>query len=190
MSGKIILVNGASSSGKSTLCRGLQAKLDEPFWHFSIDHIREANILPMQRIRSGDFSWSSMRSAFFEGFYRCLPELAAAGNNLLVEHIVETEAWMRRLVHLLEPFDVFFIGVHCPLPELERRAIGRGDGKLGEARSDYETVHTFGIYDLDIDSTAAVEWNVDLVISTWTARTHPGAFDKMGDSFAALVDRA
>ena len=30
--GKIILINGASSSGKSTLSRALQAKLDEPFW--------------------------------------------------------------------------------------------------------------------------------------------------------------
>jgi tRNA A37 threonylcarbamoyladenosine biosynthesis protein TsaE len=30
--GRIILLNGASSSGKSTLARGLQAALEEPFW--------------------------------------------------------------------------------------------------------------------------------------------------------------
>ncbi|MGA1600219.1 MAG: phosphotransferase-like protein [bacterium] len=37
--GNVILLNGASSSGKSTLAQDLQARLDEPFWHFSIDHL-------------------------------------------------------------------------------------------------------------------------------------------------------
>src|ERR1700675_1637478 len=110
MKGKIILVNGASSSGKSTLCKALQARLDEPFWHYSIDHFRDTGVLPMQRIESGEFPWSGLRSQFFEGFHRCLPALASGGINLVVEHIVETEAWMSRLVHLLTSFDVFFVG--------------------------------------------------------------------------------
>src|SRR5882757_8544933 len=131
LSGKIIFINGASSSGKSTLSAALQAKLEEPFWHFSIDHLREARVLPMQRIRSGDFLWPALRPAFFEGFHRCLPALAGAGNNLIVEHIVETEVWMQRLVQILEQFDVFFVGVHCPLPELERRETARGDRRIG-----------------------------------------------------------
>ena len=129
--GKIILLNGASGSGKSSLARGLQERLDEPFWHFSIDHLQAADILPRARIESGEFPWQSLRARFFEGFHRCLPALATAGNNLIVEHIVETEDWMRRLVDLLGPFDVFFVGVHCPLPELERRERQRGDRRSG-----------------------------------------------------------
>ena len=179
MSGKIIFVNGASSSGKSTLCAALQAKLDEPFWHLSIDHLREANILPLQRIKSGDFPWPTLRPAFFEGFHRCLPALVEVGNNLVVEHIVETEAWMHRIVLLLEPFDVFFVGVHCPLPELERRERERGDRRSGEARRDYEVIHTFGAYDLEVDSTEPLERNVDTVLSAWKVRERPSAFDTM-----------
>lgn len=182
MSGKIILVNGASSSGKSTLSRALQAKLDEPFWHFSIDHLREAGVLPMRRIRSGEFSWQAMRPAFFEGFHRSLPALAGAGNNLIVEHIVETEAWMHRLVQLLKPFDVFFVGIHCPLPELERREIERGDRRIGEARQDYAMTHTFGFYDIEVDSTEPLEQNVDTVIAAWKARKRPSAFDRMAST--------
>lgn len=182
MSGKIIFINGASSSGKSTLAEALQAKLDEPFWHFSIDHLREARTLPMQRIQDGDFSWLDMRPQFFEGFHRCLPALAGAGNNLIIEHIVETEAWMRRLVQLLAPFDVFFVGVHCPLPELERREIERADRSIGDARHDYEVAHAFGPYDLEIDSTAPLDGNVERVISVWKARMRPSAFDKMADT--------
>ncbi len=179
MSGKIIILNGASSSGKSTLSDALQAELEEPFWHFSIDHLREANILPLQRIKSGDFSWPDMRPAFFDGFHRCLPALAGAGNNLIVEHIVETEAWMQRLVRLLGAFDVFLVGVHCPLPELERREKERGDRGLGEARQDYEVVHTFCTYDIEVDSTVALERNVNAVLSAWKARKRPSAFDRM-----------
>jgi chloramphenicol 3-O phosphotransferase len=180
LSGKIILVNGASSSGKSTLCRALQAKLEEPFWHFSIDHlVREGTGLPMERVKRGDFSWAEMRPHFFDGFHRCLPALAGAGNNLLVEHIVETQEWMNRLALLLEPFDVFFVGVHCPLPELERRERERGDRKIGEARNDYEVTHTFGIYDFEVDSTEPLERNVEAVIAAWKARRRPNAFDKM-----------
>lgn|GEM_PF-147393 len=185
MAVKIIFINGASSSGKSTLCKALQAKLEEPFWHFSIDHLREAKVLPSQRIRSGDFAWADMRPAFFEGFHRSLPALAGAGNNLIVEHIIETEAWMRRLLQLLEPFDVFFVGLHCPLPELERREIARGDRRLGEARQDYATAHTFGLYDIEIDSTELLERNVDAVISAWKARKRPSAFDRMAASLSS-----
>jgi chloramphenicol 3-O phosphotransferase len=53
--GTIIFINGASSSGKSTIARALQARLEDPFWHISIDHLREAQVLPFDRIRSGDF---------------------------------------------------------------------------------------------------------------------------------------
>ena len=179
MAGKIIFINGASSAGKSTLARALQARLEKPFWHVSIDLLREADMLPMQRIRSGEFAWPAMRPAFIDGFHQCLPALAGAGNNLLVEHIVEQREWMTQLVQLLAPFDVFFIGVHCALPELERREIARGDRRIGDARMDYQTVHTFGVYDLEIDTTRPSEQYVDSVISAWKTRKHPGAFERM-----------
>jgi chloramphenicol 3-O phosphotransferase len=179
VTGKIILLNGASSSGKSTLARGLQAALDEPFWHFSIDHLVAANVLPKGRIDSGEFPWRDLRPHFFEGFHRSLPALAMAGNNLIVEHIVETEAWMHRLLRLLCQMDVFFVGVHCPLPELERRERERGNRRLGEARADFETTHTFGTYDFEVLSTLPLEDNVNAVMAAWKIRQHPSAFETM-----------
>src|SRR4029434_10637338 len=100
-SGKVILINGASSAGKSTLARAVQKQIDEPFWHLSIDHLRESGVLPLDRVRTRDFAWESMRPAFFQGFHNALPAIAAAGNNLIVDHIVETRDWMTSLVHLL-----------------------------------------------------------------------------------------
>ena len=179
MTGKIILLNGPSSSGKSTLAQDLQAALDEPFWHFSIDHLNAAKVLPGQRINSGEFPWPNLRPHFFEGFHRCLPALAIAGNNLIVEHIVETEAWMQCLVRLLRQIDVFFVGVHCPLPELEQRELERGDRRIGEARADFEITHTFGQYDFEVLATMPREQNAQAVIAAWKARQRPSAFETM-----------
>jgi len=185
LTGKIILLNGASSSGKSTLARGLQARLDEPFWHVSIDHFAAAGVLPKARIESGEFPWPAVRPRFFDGFHRCLPALAEAGNNLIVEHIVETVELMQRLLRLLGRFDVFFLGVHCPLEELERRERERRDRRIGEARADYETTHEFGIYDFEVDSTVPGDRNVEAVIAAWKARQRPSAFERMAQGAQA-----
>jgi chloramphenicol 3-O phosphotransferase len=179
MPGRIIFVNGASSAGKTTLCRALQAHLDAPFWHYSIDHFRDTGVLPPPRGDVVEFSWQRLRPAFFEGFHRCLPALAQAGNDLLVEHIVETRQWMTRLVRLLAPIDVYFVGLRCPVDVLEARERARGDRRAGEARQDDATVHSFGVYDLEVDSTRPLAENVRRVIAGWTSRTRPSAFERM-----------
>ena len=86
---------------------------------------------------------------------------------------------MADLVQLLAPFDVFFVGVHCPLPELERRERQRGDRRIGEARTDFHAVHRFTEYDLDIDATQPTEGNVSRLITAWQARSRATAFERM-----------
>jgi chloramphenicol 3-O phosphotransferase len=92
--GRIIFLNGASSSGKSTLAKAMQQALPEPFLHVSSDHLVASGMLPARRDLDGPFAWwQQMRPRFFDGFHRCLPALAAAGNDLIVEHIIEFRAW-------------------------------------------------------------------------------------------------
>lgn len=185
MSGKVILLNGASSSGKSSIARALQARIEEPFWHFSIDHLRDAGVLPLDRIRRGDFQWPLLRDDFFAGFHRSLPAFAGAGNNLIVEHIVETRGWMNELVTLLSEVDVFFVGIHCPLNELERRERARGDRPLGDARRDFETIHRHAVYDLELDSVGAPEDCADQLAAAWRLRSQPNAFTRMAQSLVS-----
>jgi chloramphenicol 3-O phosphotransferase len=185
--GAVILLNGASSAGKTTVARALQQQLDVPLWHLSIDHLRESGAWPMARIRAGEFDWHGTRETFFEGFHRAIPAIAAAGNHLVVEHIVETEAWLDRLLTLLDGLDVFFVGVHCPLAELERRERARGDRPIGDARRDFESVHSFVVYDLELDGTVSVERNVRSLVDAWRRRDRPGAFDRMRAARPASV---
>lgn len=177
--GKIIFLNGASSSGKSSIARAVQAKVSEPFWHISIDHLRDAGVLPLGRIRSGEFNWAEMRGAFFAGFERSLLAYSQSGNNLIVEHIVETPEWMARLVRLLSGCDVFFVGVRCSLEELQRRELARGDRRIGDARRDFDTIHEHCTYDAELDSTLRPDENAVRLISLWKARVRPSAFERM-----------
>lgn len=179
MAGQVILLNGASSSGKSSIAREVQARIGAPFWHYSIDHLRDAGVLPLDRIRSGEFPWAAQREAFFEGFHRSLAAFVGPGNNLIVEHIVETPAWMARLIELLAGADVFFVGVHCPLAELERRELARGDRRIGDAARDFRGIHAHCAYDLELDGTAPPAANAERLIETWAARTGMRAFDRM-----------
>jgi chloramphenicol 3-O phosphotransferase len=156
--GMIILLDGASSSGKTSIATALQQKIEVPFWHISIDHLRDAGVLPLDRIRSGEFNWAELRAAFFSGFHHSLPAYAEAGNNLIIEHIIETKEWKWLLIELLQPFDLFVVGLRCPVEELERREVMRGNRKPGEARKDYETLHLVETtYDLEIDATPPIE---------------------------------
>jgi chloramphenicol 3-O phosphotransferase len=171
--GKIILLNGPSSAGKSTLCTAIQAQIDQPFLQFSLDFFFfNSPVLPKQQLNAGTFQWSELRPRVFDGFFNCLPALALAGNNLVIEYIIETQAQWDALRHRLEGFDVFLIGVHCPLLELERREHLRGDRRAGDARRDLETVHTFTKYDFEIDSSEPAEENATRIIAAWKSRGH------------------
>mgnify|MGYP001171536321 CR=1 FL=1 len=179
MSGSVILLNGASSSGKSTIAHAAQSVLSKPFWHYSIDHLLEARVLPQVRIDSGEFPWSGLRPSFFEGFHRSIPALAQAGNNLLVEHIIETNEWMDRLLDLLAEHDVFFVGVHCPLAELECRELERGNRRIGEARADFAVAHMHCEYDLELDGTKPRELLGQELAAAWQGRGAHGALSRM-----------
>jgi chloramphenicol 3-O phosphotransferase len=112
----------------------------------------------------------------FDGYYRCLPALASAGNSIVVDHIIETQDQLDRLVYLLAPFDVFYVGIRCPLPELERRERQRGDRRIGDARRDHDLVNNFGPYDAELDGMLSVDANATSLIAAWKARRSPSVF--------------
>ena len=179
-SGQIILLNGASSSGKSSIAHEIQARIPQPFWHISIDHLRTSGVLPLDRIRRGEFEWPRLREAFFVGFERSLRAYAGAGNNLIVEYIIETEEWMVRLDDVLRGLDVFLVGLHCSLDELEKREKLRGDRPLGDARRDHFTVHKHCRYDFEVETSQSPALSAAGIISAWSTRQKSGALTSGG----------
>jgi chloramphenicol 3-O phosphotransferase len=175
---QIIFLHGASSSGKSTIARALQDRIERPFWRISIDHLRDAGVLPMHRFRSGEFRWSEARSAFFDGFHHSLKAYADAGNDLILEHILDTEGWLEALADLFAGHDIFFVGVHCPLELLIEREAARGDRPVGSARQDFETIHVDKVYDIELDATDGTESNVEKLLASWRSGLRASSFTR------------
>ena len=176
---QIIFLHGASSSGKSTIAKALQDQIETPFWHISIDHLRDAGVLPTRRFKSGEFHWSDAKAAFFDGFHRSLKAYADAGNNLILEHILDKEGWLELLGELFARHDVFFVGVHCPLELLIEREAARGDRPIGSARQDYETIHVGKAYDIELSSTDGVDANIDKLLAGWRSSKRASSFSQI-----------
>ena len=64
-SGRVIYLNGASSSGKTTIARGLQESLDEPYMHLTVDGYLHQ--LPGKYLADGEYL-SGALPALLEGF--------------------------------------------------------------------------------------------------------------------------
>jgi chloramphenicol 3-O phosphotransferase len=167
----IIFINGTSSSGKTTIARELQKRIPEPFCYYASDQLADQGF----RSRKAYVQAPSERERFFDGFHRSIVAFGEAGNDLIVEHIVEEQTWADDLVRLLSPFDVFWVGVHAPVEELERREEARGDRRPGEARFHLKT-HRYMRYDLEVDSTQPLGLVLEQIISAWRARENNGGF--------------
>jgi chloramphenicol 3-O phosphotransferase len=163
------------------LAKALQAELSEPFWHVSSDQFISAELLPTRREAAGPFSWVEMRPRFFEGFHRCLAAIAEAGNNLIIDHVIEFEEWAALIVDLLAPYDVFFVGVHCGASELAERERKRGDRYLGEGLEHLlEGVHEHVLYDFEVDTSRhSPREAARLIASAWAGRARPRASERM-----------
>ncbi|NRB05324.1 MAG: AAA family ATPase [Rhodobacteraceae bacterium] len=161
---QVIFLHGASSSGKSTLARALQYASDIPFWHISIDHLRDSGVVPVARFWNGDFEWRDHRRAFFDGFHASLRAYVEAGNNLILEHILEEPQWLSQLQDIFADHNVCFVGVHCPLEVLVRRERTRGDRRIGSAAEDFHNIHKGLHYDIDVRGTEDVALNVSRIL--------------------------
>lgn len=168
--GKMIFLNGPSSSGKSTLAKELQRILPEPFLHFSFDHFRDANMLPMERFRSGEFDWKDWRERVFRAYHECLFAMLSSGCNVVAEHIIETEEWCARLSELSAGADVFLVALRCDLKELERRERARGDRRIGEAAADVAVCYSFCRHDFEVNSAKPASENAARIVEAWSAR--------------------
>jgi len=150
----VILLNGVSSAGKSSIARVLQRRLDRPYLHVCIDTFEE--MIPERRGEGGEFARRTVFDNMLSGFHHSLAALARCGNNLIVDHVMieddEHPNWVRECLTQLEPNDVFIVGVHCSLEELERREGERGDRPAGLARWQYPRFHVRITYDFEVDT--------------------------------------
>lgn len=174
--GTVILLNGTSSSGKSSIARALLDLLDGTWFHLPVDAFHSMRC--DNPIADEDLQAEIDRTA--KGFHRAVAGMAAGGNNVVVDHPLSRRWRLLDLLDLLVPEDTVLIGVRCPLPELERRERERGDRQPGLAAMQYGQVHSHGVHDLDVDTSLLSPEECALRIRDFLRdRPRPTAFERL-----------
>jgi len=168
--GKIIFLDGVSSSGKSSLAKELQKRLTEPFLHLQLDDF--IHMLP-----TTDDMPQFMKMV--DGMHRSIAAMSDAGNNLIVDHVLVDKSWTDQCVQLFADRNVLFVGLRCLLEELERREKERGPRRQGFARAQIDLIDQGKIYDLMLDTQdLGVEECAERVLEFYGTE-RPTAFGRM-----------
>ena len=158
--GKIILLNGVSSSGKSSLSKVLIHKLPN-YFHLSIDDF-DTIIDRMENRESGQLI--PVPTEHF--FHRTIAMFSDKGVNLIVDQILHNNDTTIDCYTTLKDYPVVFVGVHCPVEELERRELERGDRTIGQARAQLQYVHQQGEkYDFEIDTSGSMDSSIKELVN-------------------------
>jgi chloramphenicol 3-O phosphotransferase len=167
MTMRMIVLNGGSSAGKSTVARCLQDVLPDPWLTFGADTLVDAMPAAMLGAESGiGFAADgevSVGPAFREleaAWIAGIIAMVRAGARIVVDEVflgggASQERWLRQL----DGMPVLWVGVRCDSAVAEERERARGDRVSGMAAAQAESVHRGVRYDLEIDTsrTAAPE---------------------------------
>lgn len=155
---QVIVLNGTSSSGKTSIARVLQELLPEQYLNFSIDSVLytlpAADLIHMQKgdvITRNGYDWQ----ALVRGYHYCLPGLLQAGLKLVVDNAWCDVSEKLELLTELAGYQVALVGVRCELDEVIRREKQRADRAAGLAAWEFNRVHQYMDYDLTLDSAVA-----------------------------------
>ena len=171
----VILLNGTSSSGKTTLATALQKAMPEPTLYVSNDKF--ISMTP-EHVLKDDALRPKVLIPLMSAFHHSLPLIAACGFPMIVDHVIERMDWMDEVAEALRGVDVHFVKVSCPLEELERRERARGDRQIGFARMQLGWVHSHCGYDVEVDTHgSSIEQNVEKLRQLFSSDTKPTALE-------------
>jgi chloramphenicol 3-O phosphotransferase len=181
MHGTIIILNGPSASGKSSIAKEIQNTFNEFYIRVGIDNLFDA-VLPepnladftsgvlMQKAPDGrliraitlqkdaegnqiiPLEIGPIGLQVIRGMHRAVAAYAKTGNNIVVDYSLYEKQWLPDLYNALKKFKVYMIGIRIPLAVLEEREKKRGTSLVVHGRSHYAIVHTDMTYDLELDT--------------------------------------
>lgn len=154
--GNIIFLNGVSSAGKTSLALALQDCASTPYYTISQDSF--CDMWP------GKF-WEEDPEKMFNHtislMYKTIRMFSDLGNNVIVDHVLlnnerlhseNNEATLKDCIEQLGENPVLFVHVVCPVEELRRREMERGDRDIGNAESQLAYIDPQDTYDITVDT--------------------------------------
>jgi len=175
---QVIVLNGGSSSGKSSIARALQEILPCIWLTFGVDTFINAlpgrgdspragifiNALPgrgdspragITYEPDGTITFSTEHRALERSWYTGLGSMARVGAHMILDEVLlSCGAGQERLRSAFSDVDVIWVGVHCDPDVAAAREAQRADRVEGMARQQALSVHSGVVYDVEVDTTS------------------------------------
>lgn len=199
-SGRIILLNGSSSAGKTTLAHAIAALSERPVQHISLDQFRDGmasryrgmnaragepgsrglNVVPtadgtQTSLRFGDVGRGTLR-----GMRRAVAAFATTGIDVVVDDLLLEPGFLADYLEALDGLAVTFVGVRCDLATVSAREAARPGRFPGTAAAHWASVHAGCRYDVEVDTGRHSPKQCAARVLAVAARPpQPAAFDRL-----------
>jgi chloramphenicol 3-O phosphotransferase len=167
MTGRLIILNGAGSAGKTSAAKAFQRCAAEPWLHVSGDVFLDM-IAPQlwgdprgivfrqfedEGVPSVEIEMGAELHRLMLGMRASVAALARAGNNCIVDDVMLSVTDQRDYCVFATGLLIQFVAIHATLPILEERERNRGDRMIGLSRWQFPRVHQSIQYDFEVDTT-------------------------------------
>lgn len=206
----IVILNGASSSGKTALARALQLEWPRPLLHLGTDSMlamlppacvgmkptaaegvefyadRDEHG-PVVRVRSGKLGRRVEQS-----FARALRLYVDEGHDVVLDLVLFDSKALASYVAALLGQRTYFVGVCCELAVLEARELARGDRFQNLARAQLSDVHAYReFYDLEVDTSSLGPRELAASIMAFVeSHPSPSSFERLSERFSTEAKSA
>lgn len=148
--GKIIILNGVSSSGKTTLAKTIQDRSPIPLYKLDIDDFILMAPDKFNDYENGDFS---VQYKFASKFFHVVKLYSDLGFDLIVPYMFfKNSETLQEFIELLSDYPVLVVNIACPVEELQRRETKRENRKIGSAEKQLKLLETNFEGSLSVDN--------------------------------------
>lgn len=160
---QVIVLNGGSSTGKSSIAACLQSILPAPWLTFGTDTLVDAMPPSLTNADAGigfgadgEVTTGEVFKALDVAWSLGIAAMVRAGARVIVDEVflggaASQERWRKAL----DGLSVLWVGVRCDPDVAAAREAGRGDRTVGMAASQALLVHDGVSYDLEVDTSTS-----------------------------------
>ncbi len=193
-----IFLNGTSSAGKTTLAYALQGQFEQPFLHIALDQFRDGmparfrglnspvgstgtqglNVVPVidEGIHYTRIEFGKMGLTMLRGMRRAMAAMLSAGNNIIIDDIVMEKEFLMDYLSVFNGLKLYFVGVRCPYPVIEKRESKRPGRFPGTAYGQMNICHSHNIYDVQVNTAEHSPGECALLVIERIRKGPPEAF--------------
>ena len=174
MTVSVILLNGTSSAGKTTLAKHLQRALPGCWQHMALDQFRDGlpdhyrglnapqgttgaaglNVVPntAHDLAFTEVVFGEAGQRMLRGMRRAMRAMIDAGVNIIIDDILLMPDFLHDYLEVFNADQVLLVGVRCDLRIIEAREAQRLGRFPGTAAGQFISCHAHETYDVEVDT--------------------------------------